>query len=1087
MRSFRILFLFIIIVIYACVEETPESSYKKGLNYYKEAQYKQAVAHFQDALKLNSNYREAYKKLIECYKESNRLDEALDYFNLLRNENPENSYPVYACGVILNLKKQYQNGFESFKKAAKLKPQFAAIYSSLGKTAVNLGDTETADVFLNESFKAEAQNPFVLYGLAYLEKIQMHWDVALTKLNASLSLKPDLADAIILKVKILRDLGKYEQALAVADSGLRIENIDLNIDLRCNFLILKSIIYWYKGENKKVMPCLEEALNLSRETGNITHELQALNIFGLVYRIMDRSQDALSYFKDGLQIARKRKFMGHKGAILSNIGDVYLRLAEYDSSMVYYESALKIMEEIKDILNKAATLGSIAAVYSLQGNYPKAIEIGSEAIAIYEKLGNKSGQGTELINLAAAHVEMGNYSKALSLLNKALSIVREIGEKYNEQICLGVLGETHLVLGDYARAELYFKNARKIALEIESISDVAIITGNLATIYLASGDTSSALNNLNQALQLQKSIFDQRGEAATYSNIASIKAKQGDYENALKFFEIALKTHREIGNKFGQANTLNDLANLFYEQNKYGDAVALHQHALSIGDSLRAKEIIAIASYGLGRTYTMLDKLKKGYRFYKKAIAAVEDIRGQLSKSEYKSSFVENKMDIYKGIVDVLFKLYKKDGGGVFADSALYFAEKGRARSLLDILTEAHIDFKDKKRTQFFSDPISLPEIQEVAKEENALILEYSFGKENGYLWAITENDILFFRLQDVRQINQYIKNYYSMISRPPRAGSLFLQSGSKLYNLLLAPVLNLLQTEKKVIIIPDGNLHYLPFETLITSTGDKRKPEYLIETHQISYAPSSSILYFLFSAKKSDEKEVRDNLIAFANPVFKKSQRKNNAWQGKNQAEEGIYTQRGFDLSALPYSAEEVKNIAGQYSQNQVNLYLGRQASEENVKSAPLQRYSRVHFATHVLIDEELPNRSCIVLSPDKEGKEDGFLRMNEIFNLRLQADLVTLSGCQSGRGKLTRAEGVMGLARAFFYAGAQALAVSLWHVNDRSTARFMESFYHYMHERYAKDAALQKAKLEFIHSEIPKRRHPYFWAPFIITGYAH
>jgi CHAT domain-containing protein len=164
--------------------------------------------------------------------------------------------------------------------------------------------------------------------------------------------------------------------------------------------------------------------------------------------------------------------------------------------------------------------------------------------------------------------------------------------------------------------------------------------------------------------------------------------------------------------------------------------------------------------------------------------------------------------------------------------------------------------------------------------------------------------------------------------------------------------------------------------------------------------------------------------------------------------------------------------------------VYLGEQAKEENVKKEDMDKFKYIHFATHSLIERKFTKRSGIVLSLDDDPQEDGILQMDEILNLKMDADLVVLSACQTGLGMLRSGEGIIGLTRAFMYAGTPSIVVSLWNINDRSTAVFMKNFYKYLMQGNDKSKALQLAKLDMLQSERPLYRHPFFWAPFVLIG---
>jgi CHAT domain-containing protein len=190
------------------------------------------------------------------------------------------------------------------------------------------------------------------------------------------------------------------------------------------------------------------------------------------------------------------------------------------------------------------------------------------------------------------------------------------------------------------------------------------------------------------------------------------------------------------------------------------------------------------------------------------------------------------------------------------------------------------------------------------------------------------------------------------------------------------------------------------------------------------------------------------------------------------------------MSLEPLPYTREEIKGIRALYPRKASKVYVGPAATEASFKRENLDHFNCLHFATHGLIDEEVPARSGVVFSLVDEKEEDGVLQMNEIFNLNLNADLVVLSACQSGLGKVVRGEGIIGLTRAFMYAGADSVVVSLWNVRDSSTAAFMKSFYKHLRAGKGKAEALRHAKLDMIRSDIRMYRFPYFWAPFVLIG---
>src|SRR4030043_1319523 len=298
----------------------------------------------------------------------------------------------------------------------------------------------------------------------------------------------------------------------------------------------------------------------------------------------------------------------------------------------------------------------------------------------------------------------------------------------------------------------------------------------------------------------------------------------------------------------------------------------------------------------------------------------------------------------------------------------------------------------------------------------------------------------------------------------------------------LLFPALNVLpQSIERLIFIPDGPLLYLPFDTLaLLPAGPSSGEDFLISKYTISYAPSCSSLLFLKERKKEDR--YARNLLAFGNPLPPSDL----ASDGKNKISVAnilreTYEGQGFDFSSLPQSDREMKEISSFFSKNDRTICLHREASKGMIKNLSLEDYQIIHFACHGFIDEKIPYRSVLVLSWDEQSREEGFLQVREIANLRLAAELVVLSACGTGRGRIGKGEGILGLTRSFFYSGARSVVSSLWKIGDKATAKFMRHFYFYLSQKNNKAQALRLAKVEMLKS---KYSHPFYWAPFVLYG---
>ena len=296
---------------------------------------------------------------------------------------------------------------------------------------------------------------------------------------------------------------------------------------------------------------------------------------------------------------------------------------------------------------------------------------------------------------------------------------------------------------------------------------------------------------------------------------------------------------------------------------------------------------------------------------------------------------------------------------------------------------------------------------------------------------------------------------------------------GKELYQSLVFPAID--NKIKKIIFIPDDILHFLPFETLITQ---QNKSHWLIEDYEVAYAPSISSYREIVNRKNSAASRQRSDILAFGDPDFGPMESETNG----EDIFQNFYSSNAFHFYRLKYSGTEIDRISALFKQKRTDIFVREKATEKQLKSLELDDYKIIHFATHSLIDDKKPARSSIVLSLNDNKEEDGFVQMREIYNLNLNADLVTLSACQTGLGQYIRGEGIEGLNRAFFFAGSSSILMSLWAVNDQATYQLMERFYSHLRSSKQIASSLRKTKLEMIASD--EVSHPYYWAGFIVTG---
>jgi CHAT domain-containing protein len=385
--------------------------------------------------------------------------------------------------------------------------------------------------------------------------------------------------------------------------------------------------------------------------------------------------------------------------------------------------------------------------------------------------------------------------------------------------------------------------------------------------------------------------------------------------------------------------------------------------------------------------------------------------------------------------------------------------------------------------------PVSLPELQKKILKKGEILLRFFISPDKTYVFLISKQSFKVVPLEvKADKIKSYINRWLLAVNENSTGG--MERFGKLLYRGLFKPIESKLKGSRDIFIIPDSHLEKIPFESFIIDEEKSGRPIFLLEKYRIKYIQSASLLSVLRKHYQRDRKT--NNFIGFGDPVYDND----NFKQGKPEfgapnpvrSDEitgilrGKYEREGGKLRCLPGSGDEVKTIADLYKKkNQKSVvYLRAKATEENAKSVDMKKFDYIHIACHGILGETF---QCLVLSLIPGAKEDGYFTMNEIMNCDYNAKLVVLSACQTGSGKMERAEGIIGLTRAVMYAGTPAVVSSLWKVDDPATKELMVTFYRNMLEKNLdKTEALRQAKLELIKNK--KYLSPLFWSAFVMYG---
>jgi CHAT domain-containing protein/Tfp pilus assembly protein PilF len=675
---------------------------------------------------------------------------------------------------------------------------------------------------------------------------------------------------------------------------------------------------------------------------------------------------------------------------------------------------------------------------------------------------------------------IGDYPEAIENMVIALKMQRNLNNSIRAGVVLNQMGYVYANMGDLTKALEKLNEAAAIMKEENDTLELASVYNHLGIVLQSAGRTEKSLEYYNNAIAFYEKLEAFMEELPILSNIGTTFFDLKDYAKAEEYHLRALRISRDLEAKDEEVRCLLNLANDQNLLGKLDDAKSNYDKALDIARSLNNPDLIWRIIAGTAEYYEQAGDIGKAVALNDTALLILEGIRNTLKTEEWKTSFMAQERYVFEDVIDLLGKLHIDDQTKGYDILAFRYAERSKSRAFLDLLAESAVSVEkwnsQKSEALKFSEPVSLEEAKALCSDINSVILEYSVGDSSSSLWAITRSAHRLYKLPGRKTLQEQIETIRFALLDPQRGISeFFTQAGISLYDELIKPAEPLLTKKSRLIIIPDGVLNYLPFEVLLT---EKKKPSevtnysdtpFLVKKYPISYGQSASVLKKLILKPEEEvrQRAVGKRLLAFGDPLY-----------------EDTLVNTLVKYPRLEFSGKEIENIASYFAAGHSDIYLRDKATEENLKRKnDLTNFNYLHFATHGLMDEESPDLSSLVLTSGNNSGEDGFLQAAEIFDLKLNADLVVLSACQTGLGKLIRGEGMVGLTRAFMYAGTPSVVVSLWSVSDISTSYLMTEFYkNLIKNKLSKTKALRKAQLTLMSDE--KYAHPFYWAPFILVG---
>lgn len=853
-------------------------------------------------------------------------------------------------------------------------------------------------------------------------------------------------------------------------------------------------------------------------------QIKTLNSAANVLKRLQRTEEARELLLRAVETAREIRDPGQEATSLNKLGLLEVEAGEIQKGMVNL-----LLAQEKNSLWPEPFI-NIGYAYELLGEKQKAIQNYQKALDLARSNGDRKNEATALNNLGDTYSALGDWEAALRYLQPALDLVRADKNRQREARSLNNLGLVYLRLGLYEEAGRVLDQAGQISRESEDREAEAMVLIHKAELLRRSQRPDEAFEIGLQALSLASGIWTAEADARQLLGIAS--REMGDLRTARKELARALDIARSREDIDREAYYMLSQARTERAGSNLEAALSLVQAAIDKIELTRARvvnpELRAwfLASrqdyYELQIDILMaLHAARPEEGFAAAAFKVSEQARARSLLEILQES------EVAEGATPTLFQREKRLREEVNSREwrrQLLDRKEPDAQALADAerrLEEARDEYRQFQDELRFSNPryAALTQLRPLTESEiraqlldgQALLLEYKLGADRSFLWAVSPESTKSFELPGREEIEQLARRWYELITvrnnrrsgethpehkaRIRQADAEAARVACQLSELILGPVEGLLGN-RPLLVVADGALQYVPFAALPRPST----ASLLMERNEVVNLPSASALAAL-RRERSGQPRAPKLLAMLADPVFQKNDERLTAPSIPSQGgplassnpTRGLWAptngrESGLDLSSfrrLPYSLIEAQTISSFAPQDQVFMATGFAATRSAATSPDLALYRNVHFATHGVLDSRRPELSGLVFSlyDEKGAQQDGFLRLNDIYNLRLEADLVVLSACRTALGKEIRGEGLVGLTRGFMYAGSSRVLASLWSVEDRATAELMSDLYRGMlREGLSPAAALRKAQIEM--AKTPLWQSPYFWAGFSLQG---
>jgi CHAT domain-containing protein/tetratricopeptide (TPR) repeat protein len=923
--------------------------------------------------------------------------------------------------------------------------------------------------------------------------------------------------------------GQFEEGLRALTDALRAA-AGVDSELECAALNAVARIQLELVGPGEARARADRAHDVAIRTRNRRCEAEALNVLGDTALLGGRVRESTAIFHDALSISTEVGDRRGRARALLNIGYSHADLGSVEDARRSYESALSLWRSVEDHRGEAETLTGLGQLLGMIGEDQTALSRYDQARALFDQLGDRVGLASVLGSIGVRRSRTGDLAGAVDYIAKAVNLFKDLKHQNGEAAARLNLAMCLAGLGRHTEALEHNLQALEISRAVTDARLEARALEAMAQTYAALGRKDAAMTYYQQSLSLAKKVNDPRGQVYALDGLGRLLHESGNYKDALVHLETALRVSRQSNARFAESLILYDLARAEVALGNFDRALQHSQNSLELVEDLRT----AVASLDLRASFLasardrhelQIDLLMQSHdgRPDGTRIAAAFEASERARARSFLDALAQARSGILEGVDPALLEREAS------ARRALNMAaqritrvpnDAGHAKELAALSAEvdkavaAYKEIETQVRAtspRYASlvrpQPLTISETQRLL-DERTVLLEYFLGKNRSYVWAVTRSGVTGYVLPSASEIERRVRPYREVLtmtassealgggpSNRRSVGGLGLSRDAPqvdrmardVSDLLLGPVAWKLMGAR-VVVVADGILANLPFAALPEPKSGPRASAAvaMIATREIVNLPSAATLALL-RTDWNQRREWQKAAMVFADPVYEPDDiRLGAARRTPSTSPASARTDTvaaGVHIPRLIRTRREARDIAALASP--ADLAIDFNASRENVSSVNLAKYKIVHFAAHGLVDDRHPELSGIVLSLfDRKGQpQDGFLRLHDIYNLNIPADLVVLSACSTAVGKQVVGEGLISLVRGFMYAGARRVVASLWEVDDEATSELMARFYRGMFEKkLTPPAALRAAQIDLMTTT--RWKAPFYWAGFVLQG---